>query len=207
MTNTLGVKAPPALAACGLGDVIAVRTSGKAAWWIRFGAALRNEPNLDNHIVIVYRVDETGTVWGLEGRPGGVGEVDCAKYFTGSYSAYAVNNRKQYKTAAQREAIVDTCYAMLGTKYDWPAIAADALVDLRLPSVWADRETWGPQVPVHVVCSSLAAWAYWKNGLYGPYAHPTSGIKGGVLKELPLIQPADWVKWMIENNYASYPDS
>lgn len=179
-------------------DILAVRTSSAFGRWIRFGSALRDQPNLANHIVIVDHLDSSGILWGIEGRPGGVGWVDCAVYLQ---SPYTISNTKQYISPTRRDHITATCRAMIGTEYDWPAIAADALTDLHLPAVWADREKWGPQSPGHVVCSSLAAWAYYHNEVDGPFDVPASGVSGGVLKELPLIQPSDWVDWIIRNKY------
>ncbi len=183
------------------GDVLAVRTGSIFGWWIRLGSALRDQPNLDNHIVIVDHTDSNGTLWGIEGRPGGVGWVDCSIYLQGRNAAYTVNNVRQFISTDKRKLITTTCQAMLHTEYDWPAIAADALADLRLPVTWAGREQWGPNAPGHVVCSSLAAWAYYHNNVSGPYTKPSAGVDGGVLKELPLIQPSDWVKWIIDNGY------
>jgi hypothetical protein len=57
--------------------------------------------------------------------------------------------------------------ALIGVAYDWRAIAADAFTSfhLRLPG-WDPQ--WRGTVPAHVVCSSLAAYAYAKAGLPCP---------------------------------------
>lgn len=201
--RTFNLQGPPELVRCKIGTVLAVRTGGLAGWWIRFGAAWRNLPNLDNHIVIVHHVDSSGTVWGIEGQPGGVGWVDCANYFYGVNGSYVVSNWRQPLSLQERSSVAKICESMLHVAYDWPAIAADALNDLRLPATWAVRDDkWGSQAPGHVVCSSLAAWAYWKSGIPGPYDKPASGISGGVLNELPLIQPGDWTNWAYQNRYS-----
>lgn len=162
------------------GDVLAVRSNGAAGWWIRIGAALHNQPNLSNHIAVVHHTDIHGTVWGIEGRPGGVGWVDCRKYLE---SPYTLTNVEQNKTAIQRQNICKTMEAMLGTPYDWEAISVDGMTDLgvRLPG-W--RPDWTGTVPGHVVCSSLADYAYWKNNVDCPV-----GGRG--------VQPSDWVKFIL----------
>lgn len=60
------------------GDVVCTRNPGTgwSARIRRFGAALRDQPNTVDHTVVVHRRDAAGTLWGIEGRPGGVGEVD-----------------------------------------------------------------------------------------------------------------------------------
>ena len=191
----------PELHRCRPGTILAVRTGGRPAWWIRFGAGLRGLPNLDNHIVGVDHVDASGTVWGIEGRPGGVGWVDCAKYFQGNYGKYVVSNWKQQIPFPERSRITERMRSLLGTKYDWEAIAADGMQDLHLPAIWEDHVTWGPQAPAHVVCSSAMAWAYEAEGMNGPYTQPAEGVRAKVLKSLPLIQPGDWTRWILENGY------
>lgn len=165
------------------GDVIAVSTPGgvfTSQWWIRFGAALRNKPNLSNHIVVAHHWDAQKTLWGIEGRPGGVGWVDCTGYLR---SAGMVNNAAQLKSTAQRAGVCLTMKAMLGTPYDWDAITADAASDcgITLPG-W--NPDWTGTVPGHVVCSSVAEYAYVKNGLKAP-----KGDRG--------CQPADWDEFIV----------
>jgi len=63
------------------GDLLLTRSkTGVFGRLIRVGAALRDEPNLINHVVIVDHQDRQGTWWGIEGRPGGVGWVDLQRY-------------------------------------------------------------------------------------------------------------------------------
>ena len=59
------------------GDVILVRTGGLAATMIRFGAALRGAPNLNNHVAVAHHLDAHGTLWCVEGSPGGAGWRDA----------------------------------------------------------------------------------------------------------------------------------
>lgn len=169
-------------------DVVAVRTGGAAAWWIRFGSALRNQPNLDNHIVVVHHRDASGTLWGIEGRPGGVGWVDVSVYYSGVWGSYALSNIRQPKSASQRDGVCKTAEAMLHTPYDWPGIAEDALEDLHLPELWAEK--WNGTTPGHVVCSSLASWAYSQYKLAAPKtADPRH------------IEPSDWAEFIIAGGY------
>lgn len=162
------------------GDVLAIRTAGWQAWWIRFGSALRDKPNLSNHVAVAHHRDAKGTVWVIEGRPGGAGWRDATHYLA---SPGLLTNAGQVKTPAQRLAVTTQMEALIGTGYDWDAIIADAAADLgwRFPG-W--DPTWKGTVPAHVVCSSLAAYAYAKAGL----SHP-AGDRG--------VQPSAWDEFII----------
>jgi hypothetical protein len=163
------------------GDVLAVRTSGRAGMMIRLGAALRGKPNISNHIAVVSHRDGNGTLWCVEGRPGGVGWRDAKDYLA---SAQVLTNAAQPKAAAQRKVITDGAIAILGMPYDWAAIIGDGLDDLHL---------WDPvngQVRGHAVCSAVAAYLYDKAGLPRP---------AGAQRR---VQPADWDTWILTGNYA-----
>lgn len=163
----------------GVGDVLAVRTTGWAAWFIRLGARLHHLPDGDNHVVIAHHRDDKGVWWGVEGRPGGVGWADLRPYLS---SPYTVSNADQPRTSAQRQAVADATVQMLGDAYDWGGIAADACRDLGLPALFCSD--WnGKGVPGHVVCSSLAAYVHTRVGLARPHSR-----EGG-----RFVQPADWV--------------
>lgn len=170
------------------GDVCAVRTSGAAGWWIRLGSALRGQPNFDNHIVVVDHADAHGTLWGIEGRPGGVGWVDVAGYFAGVNGTYAVTNVHQPKTDAQRQAVCKVMRAMIGTPYDWEAIEQDGFEDLHLPELWGEK--WDGLTPGHVVCSSVAAWAYHVATLSAPKT-----------ADMRHTEPSDWTEFCLEAHY------
>ena len=166
------------------GDVLAVRTGSVASAAIRLGAALLDRPNVANHIAVIHHTDAHGTVWALEGRPGGVGWRDAKAYLA---SPWTIANPRQPKTPAQRRAVCAAMLAMIGTAYDWQAIAADALNAFRLERLW--HPTWKDgTVPGQVVCSSLAAWAYAKAGL----ACPPGGRE---------TTPSDWVSLITENRW------
>jgi hypothetical protein len=169
------------------GDVLLVRSGGFAGAMIRLGAALRDTPNLSNHVCVVHHTDAHGTVWAIEGRPGGVGWRDARAYLE---SPWTITNRIQPKTDAQRAAVCTTMEAMLGTPYSWTEIVQDAGMALGLHSVWAEKVNGQP--PGEIVCSSLAAYAYDKAGLSAPepadYKHVT---------------PGDWTAWLIANRWTS----
>jgi hypothetical protein len=151
---------------------------------IRIGAAITDHPNLVNHVAIVHHTDKHGTTWCLEGRPGGVGWRDARDYLR---SPWTITNSGQPKTTPQRESVQSYATAMIGTAYDWEAIAGDALDSFGIPL----KDAWQPGphgVPGHVVCSSLAAYVYAKTGL----AHPAGDR---------LVTPADWQQFLIENRW------
>jgi len=165
------------------GDILAVRSGGLAGAAIRLGAALRDQVNLSSHIAVVHHTDEHGTVWALEGRPGGVGWRDARDYLA---SPWTVTNAGQPKTAEQRETVCATMLAMIGTAYDWEAIVADAAGAFGLAGIW--HPAWDGTVPAHVVCSSLAAYGYGKAGLECP-------------KNGREVTPAAWVDLIMTNRW------
>ena len=171
------------------GDVLAVRSPGTAGRLIRFGAAVRElvsgsaEPNMDNHIAVVHHTDKAGTVWCLEGRPGGVGWRDASDYLR---SPWTVTNAGQPKTDDQRKIVCSGALAMIGTPYDWVGIAADAAAAVDLSALFAPK--WpGSRPPGEVVCSSLAGWLYQHAGLAGPAGREAT--------------PADWVAFIVSHGY------
>jgi hypothetical protein len=159
------------------GDVLVTRTPG--AWssaMIRLGAAFLDKPNLSNHVAIVHHWDANGTLWCIEGRPGGVGWRNAADYLS---SAWTLSNVAQPKTDAQRAIIANGAVAILGMPYDWAAIIGDGLDDLRL---------WNPvhgQVQGHAVCSAVAALLYDKAVL----ARPAGDER--------RVQPAGWDEFIL----------
>lgn len=167
----------------GPGDVLAVRTGGLAGTLIRLGAALRDAPDLSNHVAVAHHRDAHGTLWCIEGRPGGAGWRDASAYAS---SRWTLDNSAQPKTDAQRYRICQVMTAMLGTAYDWEAIAADVAADLHLDTAWLP--SWHGTVPGHVVCSSLAAYAYARARL----ACPGGGRQ---------VQPSDWDAWILARGW------
>lgn len=168
------------------GLVVCVRTDGEAAEWIRFGASLIHENDIINHVSCLHHQDETGRWWAVEGRPGGVGWADATPYIE---SQYTISNEREVISSDVRLKIANTVEGLLGTPYDWRAIGEDAVRDLHLPDLWAEK--WqGLVAPGHVVCSSTLAWVYKSCGL--PY--PTN-------IDLAHVQPADWADFLVQNHY------
>lgn len=154
------------------GDLILVRTIGGswsrrlAGWIIRLGSGLSDSPNVWNHVIIMHHVDEGGTPWGVEGRPGGVGWVDVRPWLADQWT---ITNVDQPKSDEQRSIVCDGAHALLGAPYDWTGIAADA--GRAISPLW--RRTAGVpwpdnRVPGQVVCSALADWLYEHAGLASP---------------------------------------
>ncbi|MGH3628139.1 MAG: hypothetical protein ACRDRL_11965 [Sciscionella sp.] len=171
----------------GIGDVLVTRGSGWADRLIRLGAALEDEPDIDNHVAIVHHQDKAGTWWAIEGRPGGVGWVDAHSYLA---SSATTNNVGEPKTGEQRQMIATGAEGMLGVAYDWSAIITDGLMVTHLNEVWT--QNWNGQgPPAHVVCSSLAAYLYERAGLDRPTIH-----------EPRYTTPGDWEQFIIQHNYA-----
>lgn len=173
------------------GDVLAVRTENLFGQLIRIGAAIHDAPELENHIAVFHHVDVAGVPWAIEARPGGVGWRDARDYLLG---AYTLNNAAQPNRSEEaRQNVCLVLEQMLKIQYDWPAIIQDAGDDMHLQNimrVW--RENWGLRstAPAHVVCSSLAAYAYDKVNWNGPHTEDPAHI-----------QPADWVKFIMDNHY------
>lgn len=167
------------------GDVVCVRNPrGFPARMIRLGAALLDKPNGVNHVIVAHHVDAAGVLWGVEGRPGGVGWVDMRHALT---APYTVHNGDQPKTGEQRAAVVKVAAGMLGTPYDWEGIALDAAEAVHVQTLWSSK-AWGVSPPAHVVCSSLADWAYNHVGLASPKANRT-------------CSPGDWAKFIVERGW------
>lgn len=173
------------------GDVVAVDTGNAIAEdLIRLGELLDGTPAPANHVVIVHHRDRAGTLWGVEGRPGGVGFVDMARYTGGVLAKYGNSNSALPRSPLLSDAVCKAAVSLLRTPYDWAGgIAADAAVALRFPELakmldrwWGWNEPCGSAVrPAHVVCSSLAQWVYSRLGLPCP-----------ALQDGELCTPADW---------------
>jgi len=171
-----------------VGDVLCTRNpTGWAARLIRFGAALLGAPNTVNHVIVVHHRDGGGTLWGIEGRPGGVGYVDVKKALK---SPYTMTNVAQPKDEGQRFIIAKAAEGLLGTPYDWHGIVLDGMKAIRAEGLW--RSKWGDEhtPPAHVVCSSFADWLYDQVGL------PSPGEKFD-----RTVTPGDWAQFIIEKGW------
>ena len=105
---------------------------------------------------------------------------------TTEHPVRALRRFAQPKTPDQRVKVCEQMVSLLETGYDWDAIAADAADDLGFD--WSPA--WGKgQVPGHVVCSSLACYAYDEAGLKRPPGNARTD------------QPADWDEWIISKGW------
>jgi len=168
------------------GDVLAVRTPGLAASLIRAGEALSGKMDLDNHVVVAHHQDPQQRWWGLEGRPGGVGWADLSQYLR---NRWTVNNCGQPgRTPEGRARVCDAAVHLLGTPYDWEAVADDALRAFRMADLWSAN--YDGAAPGHVVCSSFAAFLYEREG----WDRPSPSGRD--------VEPGDWTAFCIVSGYS-----
>jgi hypothetical protein len=170
------------------GDVLAVWSSNSASGTlIRVGAVLRGRPGVANHVAVITHADQRKRWIGIEGRPGGVGPVDCTHWLTDSRTR---SNHGQPRPGGDRarDTFLGSCAQSLGIAYDWTGIAQDVLKACKLEDLAAAIDPlwrWPTDkhdvLPGHVVCSSLAAMLYARVG----WARPEAG------KERTCT-PADW---------------
>ena len=167
-------------------DLLIVRTSGFWAEVIRFGEHMQDQPDGQNHVAVMHHWD--GDVpWGLEGRPGGVGWVNLRGYLKLDAT---VNNCGQPGRDDQARAwVADKARAMIGTKYDWEAIADDTLRAFRMPELWA-RNFTGDKAEGAVICSSYAEFLYAARN----WDHPLTSDDRDT-------EPADWTRFIVSNDY------
>jgi cell wall-associated NlpC family hydrolase len=164
------------------GDVLVITGTSDTSKLIEVGAVLAGEPAA-SHVAILHHTDAAGVPWAIEGRPGGVGWADARGYLG---DRRTLTNAAQPKTPLQRHDVCALAAKLLGTPYDWVGgIAEDALKALRLPELWAEKDPATGLVPGHVVCSSLAAWVYDRDGLLAPapadWRHVTPGDWAGFI--------------------------
>lgn len=172
------------------GDLLAVRTGGLAGKLIRLGAALLDHPNLENHVAMLSHKDAQGRWWVIEGRPGGVGWADARSYLA---SPYTLNNALQSgRDQGARQRVVKAAAALLGTPYDWEAIADDTLRAFRMRDLWAGD--WNGKAPGHVVCSSYDAYLYETEHWDRPRVPDRD------------TEPSDWTSFILAGRYHA-PDA
>lgn len=167
-----------------VGDVIATRNpKGIGPYFIRLAQALRDRPNTVNHIIVVHHRDPKGVWWGIEGRPGGVGNVALTPRKV--TQPFVLSNRGQEKTEEQRFLVAKAVEELLGAPYDWGGIALDGLHAIGV-NLW--NVQWGSEPPGQVVCSALADWAYERVGLESPAPDRT-------------CTPGDWAQLIYERGW------
>lgn len=173
------------------GDVLAVWTSSSlGSDMIRVAEALEGKPAVANHVAVITHQDQLGRWMGIEGKPGGVGLVDCTPFLNDPRTE-TNNAQPKDNTHGQLDALLAGCAKSLGLPYDWVGIAEDALKALQVPDLCAAIDPlwrWPSHhlVPGHVVCSSLAAMLYDLPEV--GYAHPD-------LDAERTCTPADWWNW------------
>lgn len=171
-----------------IGDVICTRNpKGLPAFFIRLGAAFLDRPNTVNHVIVVHHYDKVGTLWGIEGRPGGVGYVDVRQALK---SPYTISNALQPKNSGQRFVIAKAAEGLIGTPYDWRGIVEDGMRAIGAQELWKDK--WGDEKtpPAQVVCSSFADWVYDYCKLPSPGRRFDRNVT-----------PGDWAKFIIEEQW------
>lgn len=174
------------------GDVLAVWTgSGLAEDLIRVGAALRGQPAVANHVIIVTHQDRLGRWMGIQGQPGGVGPVDCTPYLSDPRTK-SNHDEPKPDDHGQLATFLASAAKSLGMSYDWVAIADDTLAALHVRNLsqaidhlwrWPSKHNL---LPGHVVCSSLAAMLYDLPDVN--WAHPD-------VDDERHCEPCDWWQW------------
>lgn len=171
----------------GPGTVLAVWTgTSDVAKAIRIEEVLLGRPAVANHVIGVTHQDAKGRWMGIEGRPGGVGPVDCTPFLSDPRTR---GNHGQPLPGGPpvMDAFLASCAKSVGIGYDWAAIAEDGLDALDLHDLAADIDPlwrWPSDhdlLPGHVVCSSLFARLY---EMYG-WKHPALGAER-------TCDPAQW---------------
>ena len=114
------------------GDVLAVWTSASlTSDMIRVAEALEGKPAVANHVAIITHQDQVGRWIGIQGRPGGVGPVDCTPWLDDSRTR---SNHDQPKPDDHQQlaTLLASCAKSLHIGYDWVGIAEDACDALHL---------------------------------------------------------------------------
>lgn len=163
------------------GDVLVIADKKATSFFVKLAALFTNKPALYNHIAIVHHIDDAGTVWCVEGRPSGTGWVDAEKYLKAPFTK---TNAHMYpnRTDEQRSKVASIIEGMIGTPYDWSAIVEIGMNAIHADELWKAKQWNADEVPTHVICSSLAEWAYQQVGWTTPAPY-TSGR---------FVTPADW---------------
>lgn len=132
------------------------------------------------HIIVVSHRDTEDRLWGIEGRPGGVGWVNMDK----RNGKWGLSNVDQPKSDEDRYVIVETMKQLIGTRYDYLAYLDLALATIGITPQWTDFV--GNDVPEHVICSAVSDYVYETRGLPNP---------GG--KEITrYTTPANWAEFI-----------
>lgn len=178
------------------GDLLLTFSEGWGSWLIRLQAMILRKPSLHNHIACYTHTGADGIPRGLEGRPGGFGWKDLRGYLV---APGTISNAWQPgRTAADRAIFVEKMTALIGTPYDYEAIAvAGAEVFDRMSRVKAaeliEKASEWPEgrPPSQVVCSSSLDWGYEDRGWVNP---------GGLARTRWTV-PADFTELIVANRW------
>jgi hypothetical protein len=179
------------------GDVLAVWTGdGVIEDAIRLGERLEGKPAIANHVVVLTHQDQLGRWMGIQGQPGGVGNVDATPYLADNRTR-SNHDRPRPDDHGQLTAFLASAAKSLGIAYDWIGIAEDTLDALKINDLSKVIDPlWRSDpklLPGHVVCSSLAAMLYDLPAI--GWAHPDLGTERD-------CEPADWWKWSDDKSWA-----
>jgi len=173
----------------GPGDVLAVGGGqGTFAKLIRIGGVISGGAGVANHVIVVTHQDAKDRWMGIEGRPGGVGEVDCTRWLADRLTR---TNHGQPKPGGQpaMDRFLASAADSFGLKYDWVGIAQDTALILgrknfaeAIDPLWQWPSKDG-ELPGAVVCSALAAMLY---NIVG-WAHPPGEERN--------CRPQHWWSW------------
>jgi hypothetical protein len=170
------------------GDVVIVEMGiwiVRALIWIQalFSGNFKYRQN--GHVIVVSHRDEEGRLWGIEGRPGGVGWALMDK----RAGEYGLSNVEQPKSDDDRYYIVETMKSLLGTHYDYLAYLDIALETIGITPQWTDFQ--GNDVPPHFICSAVADYVYEVRGLANP----------GGMEITRHTTPAQWARFIAEKGW------
>lgn len=141
------------------GDILVVADKKWPSFFIKLRALFKGESSLHNHVAVISHRDEAGTLWAVEGRPSGTGWVDADVYLKAKFTK--TNARlDSTRTAEGREKVAEIVRGMVGTKYDWSAIIELGMDAIDAGRLWHAKDFGADEIPAHVICSALAAWAY-----------------------------------------------
>jgi hypothetical protein len=172
------------------GDVVIVEMGiwiVRVMIWIQAVFTGRAKYRKSGHVIVVSHRDETGKLWGIEGRPGGIGWADMDKR-TGKWG---LSNHEQPKTAEVRVKLVDSMVALLGSKYDYPAYLKLAMDLVGISPRWTD---WtGNDVPTSYICSAVADQIYENEGLANPGGNTVTRF----------VTPAEWAEFIDKKQWES----
>jgi hypothetical protein len=139
----------------------------------------------NGHVIVVSHRDSEGRLWGIEGRPGGIGWVEMDK----RNGKYGISNSEQPKSDEDRIFVVKLMNELIGHHYDYGAYIEIALQTLGISPLWTDWKN--DDVPVHYICSAVADYAYEKRNLPNPDGFDVTRY----------TTPAQWARFIDEKQW------